>query len=243
MPGSPGFDSGHATRRSVDRVKLATLPDRVPDGPTSGPPRAIESAGSRDERVEGGVRALAGGQRRYDGRDRSLRRSRRSLRGRAVTLAMAGTRLCTAVTSRHRRWRLHRRSAWYRGFPRDPPALVGGYRSLVVVEVSLRCPAYEASMPARHAMRAAREATKFGDREDPCRSPKRSGPLRPIGRPDPPGIEEWCSLSRPVTCQAWRDDLPCVEDDPSSIGRSTFDAWRTDVPRDDQRPSSSGRST
>ena len=139
--------------------------------------------------------------------------------------------------------RLRRRPAGHRGFPRDPPALVGGHRSLVAVEVSLRCPGNEASMPARHAMQATGEATRFGDREYPCRSPKRAGPIRLVGRPDLPSMEGWCSLSRPVTCQAWRDDLPRVEDDPSSTGRSTFHAWRIDLPRDDQRASPSGRST
>jgi hypothetical protein len=101
----------------------------------------------------------------------------------------------------------------------------------------------EASMAARHAMQAAREATRFGAPEYPCRPSKRSGPIPRIGRRDLPSIEGWSSWSRPVTRQAWRDDLPCVEDYPSSIRRSTFHAWRIEVPRDDQRASSSGRST
>src|ERR1700722_11082348 len=95
--------------------------------------------------------------------------------------------------------RLRLRSAGHRGFPRDPPALVGGHRSFVVAEVSLRCPGYEASRPTRHAMKATREATKFGDPEYPCRSSKRAGPIRLVGRLGLPGIEGRCSLSRPGT--------------------------------------------
>src|SRR5580700_3349754 len=58
---------------------------------------------------------------------------------------------------------------------------MGRLRALVVVEVCLRCPGNEASMPGQHAMLATRKAIKFGDPGYPCRSPKRSDPIRPVG--------------------------------------------------------------
>src|SRR3984957_11136365 len=102
MPGSLPFGRRHATPRSVRRERRDAVPDRVAGGPTRAPSGAIEKTGSRDDRIEGGLRALVVGLGRYEVRDRSLRRPRRSLRCRAATLAMAGTRWRVTVTSRHR---------------------------------------------------------------------------------------------------------------------------------------------
>ena len=66
---------------------------------------------------------------------------------------------------------------------------VGGHRGFVVVEASLACPGIEASMATRAPMQATKEAIKFGDREYPCRSPRRSSPIRPVGRLDLPYVD------------------------------------------------------
>src|ERR1700722_17392398 len=102
MLGLLAFDPGHATPRSARRERREVVPDRASGGPTRAPSCAIDNAGSHEDRIEGGLRALVGGLHRYDAPGRSLRRSGRILRYRAVTLAMARARLRVAVPSRHR---------------------------------------------------------------------------------------------------------------------------------------------
>ena len=93
MPGPRSFDPVHATRRPARRERRGAILDRVPGRSHRGlRPRAIETAGSHVYRVEGGLRALVGGLRRYHLRDRSLRKA-----GRRPT--MPGPRACDGADS------------------------------------------------------------------------------------------------------------------------------------------------
>jgi hypothetical protein len=199
MPGALSFDPGHAKHRSARRERRGALPDRVPGGPRglrparSRPPvhtMIASKVGCEPCQVacvvtRPGIDPFAG---HVGAQDAAISR-----------LACQGPSCAWPRLPGEGDRNSRRRSARHRGFPGGPPSLVRRASKLRCREVSLRCPSDEASMLTRHAMQPTREATKFGDPEYPCRSPKRSGSIRVVGRLDLTDIELGCSLSRAVS--------------------------------------------
>jgi hypothetical protein len=235
MPGSRSFDPGYATRRAARRERRGALPDRIPGGPTRAPSRAIETAGSHDDRIEGGLRALLADLRRYDAPDRSLRRSRRSLRCPAITLAMSGTRLCVTSTSRRGRSELASsigrasRLPWWPSSPgrrasklrrRGGEPSVSGHRGFGVRASRLRGPPEMRRRPPGKLPSSGTQSIHAGHRSDPARS----------------------RLSRGSTFQTLKSDGHCLDSHPDRRGGVTFHVCTTTHRPFAGRPSMPGES-